>query len=180
MPLFIESFQEGFKCQFTDNHRKILSLIDEHDFSQVAERVSKETGITDKKILDEGIENLKRYYAVAFLDPLNAHAVSKSVDPFWHTHILFTKDYTQFCINIVDEYMHHDPLDESDSTEVERIKNLYEYTRQIFAQMFKVTDDAWWPDSSIDPSVVICQHCPMKYNISGALFPLRTSIECGA
>lgn len=178
MTTFLESFREEFSNQFTENHKKILSLIDTHDFSQVKQRVSKELGITDKKFLDEGIHNLKRYYAVAFLDPLNEHAVSKSVDPFWHTHILFTKEYTQFCVDVVNAYMHHEPLDDSDSAEVERVRNLYEYTRQIYSKMFKSTSDIWWPDSSVDSSVLICRHCPMKYSIHNALFPVRTDIEC--
>lgn len=180
MTSFLESFREEFSELFTENHKKILTLIDMHDFSRVRQRVSKEQGITDKKILDEGIDNLKRYYAVAFLDPLNEHAVSKPVDPFWHTHILFTKEYTQFCIDVVNAYMHHEPLDESDSAEVERVKNLYEYTRLIYSKMFKSTSDSWWPDSSVDESVVICQHCPMSYSIYEPLFPLRTDIECRA
>jgi hypothetical protein len=47
--------------------------------------------------------------------------LSKEVDEIWHTHILFTKEYQDFCKMLVGEYVHHAPnvpVDERDSSPI--------------------------------------------------------------
>ena len=111
----------------------------------------------------DGIENLKRYYVVALLDPLNEHAVSRYVDPFWHAHILHTKEYIMFCDTIFKQYIHHQPLDFGNPDEVREIAMLYDYTKNIYQKIFSSINSQWWPDVSqagfghtIGP--VVCRH----------------------
>lgn len=41
--------------------------------------------------------------------------VSEYVDTFWHTHLLFTEDYSQMCDFVAGKFLHHRPknLDEA-------------------------------------------------------------------
>jgi hypothetical protein len=86
------------------------------------------------------------YYIVALLDPLNEHAVSRLVDPFWHAHILHTEEYINFCDLIFKQYIQHKPLDEDDKIEVDLISNLYYHTLDVYNKIFKKVDSEWWPD----------------------------------
>ena len=106
----------------------------------------------NQEYLDEGIFNLKLYYLVALIDPVNKHAVSENVDPFWHFHILFTRDYCNFCQKVFGSYVHHDPLMKNNHSAVAEITELYEYTLNVFQEIFipgTITDKWWNKDSKI-------------------------------
>ena len=165
---FLDSF-----CITLDNfHLQKVRQIDRFDYSAVRSKVRRDHGLQDPE-LDAGIEQLKRYYAVALLDPFNLHAVSESVDPFWHSHILFTTEYIHFCNNIFGQYIHHEPLDPNDRERVAYVTKLYDYTLDTYSKIFKSIDSKWWPKSSVKASVVVCLH----YDVTNeelrkaALFP---------
>ena len=109
-----------------------LQRIDDEDFSgvrrKVAEEFKKQGRVVDDAYLDAGIFALKLYYALPVVDPLNMHAVSDELDPFWHMHILHTKQYAAFCEETVGTFMHHDPLDHAQATAVAQVRFLYGYT----------------------------------------------------
>ena len=160
-------FLQSFKISLSDFHKEKLLQIDNFDYSKVLKKVDRDSGGLTDKYLEEGMLALKKYYAVALLDPLNEHAVSLYVDPFWHSHVLFTKDYTKFCNSIFGGYIHHSPLDPDDTKEVERVGSLYNYTISIYDQIFKEYDKNWWPSlerksqgfSAVKP---ICFHYLVK------------------
>jgi len=141
-------------------HTERLKLIDEFDYSKVMRKAAedlREKGVrVDREYLDGGIEALKQYYAVALLDPDNMHAVSEAVDPFWHSHILHTRDYMAYCQQIFGQFIHHSPLDRSDTRQVDRVQKLYAYTYSIYQQMFRRIDSAWWPEPR--EARMICTH----------------------
>jgi hypothetical protein len=43
---------------------------------------------------------------------------TRHIDEFWHNHILYTKKYTEDCLNIFGHYLHHEPAGEGDSVEL--------------------------------------------------------------
>lgn len=43
------------------------------------------------------------YHGIAMVPSCHA------VDEFWHTHVLFTRDYAAFCEAVGKRFMHHDP-----------------------------------------------------------------------
>src|SRR5689334_1369343 len=80
---------KSIKLKLSAFHGKKVEEIDDFDYRPVAKKVNRDLGGVPQTYLDQGIENLKRYYVVALLDPANRHAVSRQVDPFWHAHVLF-------------------------------------------------------------------------------------------
>ena len=104
-----------------------------------------------------GIMGLKQYYAIALLDPRNAHAVSLVVDDFWHAHILHTRMYADFCDRVIGAFMHHIPLDRTSARMIENVDVLYHYTIEMMPRLFSNVDDVVWPaDVSVDG--LICLH----------------------
>lgn len=100
---------------------------------------------------------------VALLDPLNEHAVSKFVDPFWHAHIIHTKEYMEFCDSVFGQYIHHKPLDLDDPIETSSVNKLYDYTKSIYTKMFETVDENWWPRAKADglsnsAGIPVCHH----------------------
>jgi hypothetical protein len=152
-----------------------LRIIDEEDYSGVVRKV-REFYVAEhgheptQEYLESGIYGLKQYYAVALLDPLNAHSVSAKLDPFWHAHILHTEKYSAFCDKVVGRYMHHVPLDPDNGRQVENIEVLYNYTIEILLELFGEVDEKNWATSGVDFRLC-CGHAAMYPEVNSfALF----------
>jgi hypothetical protein len=135
---------DNIAVEIDDFHRSRIEIIDNFDYSKVKAKVANDLGGVTEAYIQDGIENLKLYYVVALLDPLNAHAVSRAVDPFWHAHVLCTREYGRFCREVYDQYVHHEPLDEDNQDEVAKVAELYAYTRDQYGKIFKTTSSEWW------------------------------------
>lgn len=148
-------------AQVTANQMSRLRRIDAENYTLVAKKAAEGLGktgvVVTKEYLERAIFALKQYYAVAMLDPANAHAVTFSIDPFWHAHILFTEQYRKFCDDVVGEYMDHVPLDHDDSEKVQNVRDLYDYTLDVLPKLFQDIDPIFWPQE-VHRADLICYH----------------------
>lgn len=165
--------------QTTPLHDQRISLIDQEDFSSVQRKVkeqkAREGFVVDDAYLAEGILALKQYYAVALLDPKNKHAVSATIDPFWHAHILHTREYAHFCDAVFGQFIHHEPLDESIKEKVDEVRRLYQHTSKVYRKMFGYINPDFYPEwlSKNDDKFLVClhQHIIVPTIREAALFP---------
>lgn len=142
-------------------HLGKIREIDASDFGGVRwktkETLAKQGIRVDEEYIDEGILALKQYYAITILDPLNMHAVSDLVDPFWHAHILHTEEYIDFCNRTVGGYMHHSPLDHGRAKHVQGVDRLYRYTSKCFRKFFTYVNPTFFPLHLKDENL-LCAH----------------------
>ncbi len=157
----IFSIFETLQVGIHPEQRRRLAVIDLEDFSGVERKVREHFVELGRELsagyVERGIYALKQYYAVALLDPANAHAVSRVIDPFWHAHILHTEQYMEFCNRVVGEYMHHQPLDHARPDHVAIIRRLYGYTLEVLTRFFSVVSPEFWPNKVMDAEL-ICMH----------------------
>jgi len=148
-------------AQITPDQMRRLERIDAEDFSLVMEKAIEDLAAMGVQVSTDygrrGIHALKQYYAVAMLDPANAHSVTLPIDPFWHAHILFTAEYRRFCDDVIGEYMDHVPLDKQDSSKVKNVRQLYTYTLEVLPRLFSDIDQDFWPTAVTDADL-ICYH----------------------
>ncbi|MBI5139227.1 hypothetical protein HZA26_01310 [Candidatus Nomurabacteria bacterium] len=140
-----------------------LQFIDEENYAPVVRKVRElyeaEHGCPPTEAwVNSGIEGLKQYYAVALLDPLNAHAVSAKLDLFWHAHILHSQQYADFCDRVVGRYMHHVPLDAANKVAVENVGVLYNYTLEVIGLLFGEKNPENWPSEHEADFKLMCTH----------------------
>lgn len=175
------SLLDNIKVKLSPFHQEKVRMIDRFDYGDIQKKVSRDLNGVAEPYLKTGIENLKLYYVVALLDPLNRHAVSKCVDPFWHAHVLFTRSYRDFCRGIFGHYIHHEPLDPDDKRMVRHVARLYRYTLTIYAKMFKKVEATWWPKLDGAAHGPICYHMPLhdKEIMENAVFPFRATLAKG-
>src|SRR5687767_14985594 len=121
-------FVKSIAVEVPKSHIEKLNAIDKFDYSKDRRKVQEHLDGVTVRYIDEGIENLKRYYAVALIDAKNPHAVAAPVDVFWHTHMLFSKDYFKFCDDVYGGYVHHVPLNKADASQAEEVRKIYLYT----------------------------------------------------
>ncbi len=160
-------------------HYERLRWIEKEDLGEVAEKLKQENSDWSDQDLSEGLENLRRYYALSILDPLNFHAVPVPLDPFWHTHLLFSRDYIAFCNKVFGQFIHHQPLLYTDQRNVRFVEELYGYTIGLQPQIFNTMSPKWWQEPrphEPEPHRFICYHMEIVDPIMRAhsLFPKHT------
>ncbi|MEK7552247.1 MAG: hypothetical protein AAB534_02410 [Patescibacteria group bacterium] len=170
---------DGVKVPLTTTQMRSLEIIDGWDFSSERRKTQKDM-ITigqdpTEGFLDRGIFALRKYHAIAVLDPLNGHAISDVLDPFWHSQILHTEPYVRFCNEVLGQYMHHYPLDHLDVPEVGRVGRLYEYTIEIHQRIFGGNDEEFYP-SSVVQDRVICYHGGNAQSAGETIFAVRPEL----
>lgn len=155
------SLESTIKIDLTELQLEMVRLIDAEDFSGVVRKVREEFAhwgeSASDEYLDAGVLALKQYYAVALLDPCNEHAVSDSIDPFWHAHILHTKEYIAFGERIFGQYVQHEPLDHDNAVQLRHVARLYSYTTGVYRVMFSYISEAFYPEVMLDARL-LCSH----------------------
>lgn len=59
--------------------------------------------IVDSELVEPMEREYKRFLAITLaMPPGENFPISADVDPFWHTHLLFTHDYTSMCHEVAD------------------------------------------------------------------------------
>ncbi len=88
---------------------------------------------------------LKRYMLLCALHPKQGWPMVNSIDELWHTFIIFTKDYHQFCHELGLEYLHHQPINDGDDTS--DVPAAYEEFLSLYRQQFGEPTAEVWPRS---------------------------------
>lgn len=99
---------------------EIIEHVMNYSMTDITKRCQKDYGYTDEdiKILEK---ELKRYLILAMLSDPHTDGYgmySKDVDNLWHSFILFTKNYSDFCAQNNGKFIHHIPrVDETRTPE---------------------------------------------------------------
>ncbi len=82
-------------------------------WDRLVARITREAGVDARyaeRIMDQAIGFLR--LCAARSD--RAYGPSPTVDVGWHTFILYTKDYADFCTRVAGQFIHHWPTDGDD------------------------------------------------------------------
>jgi len=76
------------------------------------------------------------------------HAEMQEMDNMWHTFILFTKDYADFCNHYFENFIHHYPILDGDAElpPEEYEMDLYRYLTYIHNQLGEATLRKWFKE----------------------------------
>jgi hypothetical protein len=80
---------------------------------------------------------MKQFLAVCSVIP-GKKVAAEEVDDLWHTFLLFTRDYQDFCDEYLGRFIHHDPNGGFAS-------GTYESTRALAEELFSNLDERFWP-----------------------------------
>ena len=77
--------------------------------------------------------------------------ISDKVDPFWHTHILFTRDYRDMCGRIFGDdkaYLNHEPTKTADDL-IPLVDSYNNETLPLYEKHFGKPSDKFWPKNAM-------------------------------
>ena len=84
---------------------------------QVVEKYIDKHGVTEA-VAREHERELKRYLAMCLANPEAAYGMFGPVDEFWHTWILFTREWWDFSREVAGRYIHHSPTTRAEKERV--------------------------------------------------------------
>lgn len=113
--------------------RLVARLVREHDYDHhMAAR-----------IMDQALVFLAACASTA--EPLSP---SKQVDVGWHTFILYTRDYAEFCQRSAGRFIHHEPTDSPDTLPEASPSELNTRTVQAIRRAGYTVDETLWAVSA--------------------------------
>jgi hypothetical protein len=88
---------------------EIISKVLEYPIPHmIIEKYIDSCGVTEQ-VARAHERELKRYLAMCLADPEAAYGMFGPVDEFWHTWILFTREWCEFSAAVAGRYIHHRP-----------------------------------------------------------------------
>lgn len=111
---------------------EILSY--QHD--RVLERYAIDFGVS-KDEARRNFEAFKEFMVVCAVKP-GPKVTSDPIDRMWHTFLLFTKDYKEFCEQYLGRFINHEPFESANPS-------TYLETRAYAEQLFGRIDEGLWP-----------------------------------
>jgi hypothetical protein len=127
------------KVQFSAEIIQKFEQIENLDFSQLKSKLKdKEDGEGWSNYECESSEKLyKRFLKLILLFPTERLVPTKTIDTFWHYHILDTRHYLKTTTSIFGEYIHHYPyLGLGGDNEIIELNSLFQKTLQLYFQTF--------------------------------------------
>jgi hypothetical protein len=125
-------YLRGFSTQHRSDEQIITSVMD-YQMPDIITRCQKDFGYTDDDMVLLERE-LKRYLILCMVkenidDTINMY--SGDVDNLWHSFILFTKEYTAFCHENAQRFIHHSPRVNDTLTEAELLEARKDFKKFI-------------------------------------------------
>ena len=80
---------------------------------------------------------LKQFLAVCAIKP-GVKATSSEIDDMWHTFLLFTGPYREFCQMYLGRFIDHEPFEAAQP-------DYYDVTRAFACELFGTLDERYWP-----------------------------------
>ncbi|MFD9887978.1 glycine-rich domain-containing protein [Amycolatopsis sp. NPDC059027] len=122
-------------------------LVSETLFGRLVGRVAQEeacTTVMARRIVDQALAYLATCAKVT-----ESLAPSATVDIGWHTFILHTREYAEFCDRIAGRFIHHVPHDEDDDSSGTPLRDVMRRTvTAISAAGFAVDHELWFTPSA--------------------------------
>jgi hypothetical protein len=76
-----------------------------------------------------------KYFALCAVHPEQGYGMKGPVDGYWHTFLLFTRNYQAFCNAVASHFVHHVPISDEDKVAGQSIKH-YTAFLQAYEQAF--------------------------------------------
>jgi hypothetical protein len=95
--------------ELSPDQSQAIDFIMSYPFDAVRARLVRKQ-ILPEGIVDQAITEYKKFLVLARLEYGPLEMFSRQVDEVWHAHILFTRDYAEFCQIAFGQFFHHQPL----------------------------------------------------------------------
>lgn len=104
---------------------------------------------------------LRRYLALCALQPTKPYGMFGPVDDLWHTFLMFTQEYQQFCETVAGRFIHHVPAsgdgENERSTQANSFAEMLADYREVFGE--DAPPHIWPRFTYVGPAAAGCSGC---------------------
>ncbi|HEY1903072.1 MAG TPA: hypothetical protein VGG56_11600 [Terracidiphilus sp.] len=112
--------------------RRIAEL-ESYDMWFVSERIRR-NGVVPSSEIEASIAIFKRFAALFAVGYTDLNMPMAFVDEVWHTFILFTEEYANFCSCYLGKFLHHKPITSRTDEQQRATLDFYEVYEEVFGQ----------------------------------------------
>lgn len=98
------------KLLLDNNVQTTVDNILQWDFSSIEKYMLLNGVYSSQAVVDSMRVEYARFIALSLHYPKQGLPMADEVDPFWHTHMLFSEDYVAFSQGLGVDYLHHRPF----------------------------------------------------------------------
>ena len=101
----------GVRADFelTAEQERVLQALEHYDWAPVVTRLVRD-GVMPAAWVADAVVEFRRYLALRVLYPeQHLQMFSKHVDVVWHTCLLFSRQYAEYCQRAFGQFVHHEP-----------------------------------------------------------------------
>jgi hypothetical protein len=134
--------------------QSIISKGMQYPMKKILERYCSEKSVS-MKVAREQERELKRFL-ILFAINKQKLGMRSDLDELWHTFILFTREYTDFCNEIAGFYIHHNPKTEEDSSSNDTHESFITNYKSLYGEEPPKkfwSHDAWCETCKVDCSI---------------------------
>ena len=134
-------------------------IAEQIDMTAILARYQKETGLSADIVKDHHRELVRFLSLCGITSKLNkSYGMAGAIDELWHTFVIFTIDYANFCEKVAGRFLHHVPEVEGAIS-----SNTLEQYRAFLADYETVYDApapaAYWPNPNKIKADKACNGC---------------------
>lgn len=85
-------------------------LVDDELWERLVNRIVEDEGI-ERHLAERIMDQALAFLSLVKYEPEGKFSPSELVDIGWHTFILYTKPYSDFCVGLTGHFIHHNPSD---------------------------------------------------------------------
>lgn len=85
-----------------------LQALEDYDLSAVVSRLKRKQ-LLPEYLIDDAAYEFKRLMALCVIGHRGIVVPCEPVDEVWHTFMLFTREYAEFCRRVAGGFLHHSP-----------------------------------------------------------------------
>lgn len=113
-----------------------LDRLEKFEAPFLENKLLQEGFFSSKQEYRQSFVEFKRFIALSVLHGKPMGMISPRVDEIWHTFILYTRNYAQFCEDILGFYLHHTPCGPGDEVNEEALARDCEVYRSSYQEAY--------------------------------------------
>lgn len=140
----------------------VIAIADQFPMERIIDRYARDYDVT-RGTAERHARELRRFLVLCAMNPDRRYGMRGNVDDIWHTFLIYSRDYADFCEKVAGTFIHHVPEEDSDGGDDSRrleSRESYDRTLSDYQTTFgESPPEDIWPRLSLANKVTGSEAC---------------------